>query len=1033
MLDIASLFYNWIDILFTANDSALSSKDLIKKDAIYRDNYSRFVYLFKFIFKINSEKFNFHIYYNKIEEEINSNNRELASILIIQLLDFLIDNQNKIDFNFEFRKKEIRNLKALIVKSDKEKSILICNSSEIGSFKVKLNKSLKEDILLFSKGSLINLIDFDVLVNYETTLIAKNESLIILEPDYKFDVTDIANCFQYEEANYKTYFVNLFEQVTTNENLFLGNLVNYIFDKLLEEDNSEYNTFLEQAFKNRILSGIYVVKSKLWKKIKHKVETHFHNLKSAVSELQYNKVIIEPSFSSVKYGIQGRLDALLLNKDGEQNQFEIIELKSSSSPKIDYIPYPEKNQSKGVWLNNLIQILCYNMLIEGTIKIDKGYLQLLYSIDKDFPFRYIEESIESKKKIIKLRNSLVAVQKSLMLGNYNVLDKLNPNDFGRRPTYYDKKINQFYEVYSTLNELEKTYFNEMFSFILRESFSEKTGAFKNKNRLNNNDNESLNELELDLEKTNLEKMYLVFKLDKDIITSLRIGDQVLVLPENIESGLIHKAYIREFKNNEIIVSLRNKLTIEEFFKRKTKWKLVVENSDSLSKKLFPLLLNVFKSKKKNIILGVEKARDRVNVRFSTNGLTELQNKVVKEAISAKDYFLIQGPPGTGKTSKILFNIIDYYKDKTKNKILITAYTNRAVDQISSVLLENGITDFVRVGSKNNKSKNLLADYADELEFRELIDKLDNCKIFISTVSSLITNPELFELYKFDLGIIDEASQILEVQIAGILSYFKKFIMIGDEKQLPAVCSQDYEFRKVDSKLLKDIYLNDLGESLFSRLLKICKVNKYDNYILLEEQGRMNKEIMALANSMFYENHLKLLFDKNITNEIFDNPIIFIDNNVSHTTKMDDNEAKLISNLTRYLVNNGISEKEIGIISPFRLQCHNIKTQLDEEYKDKIVVDTVERFQGSEKEFIIISFATNKEYLLKQISSLYEFDGLIVDRKLNVAITRAKQQLILVGNSRILSLSNIFNDLLNYIKKNNKVYDIKEFSELLYIS
>lgn len=884
--------------------------------------------------------------------------------------------------------------------------------------------------MLFSKGSVINLIDFDLMVNYETTLIAKNESLIVLEPDYKVDVTDIANCFQYEEANYKVYFVNLFEQVTTNENLFQGNLVNYMFDRLLEEDKSEYTSFLEQAFKNRILSGIYIVKTKLWKKIKYKVESHFVNLKSAVEELTYNKVIIEPSFASVKYGLQGRLDALLLNKENAQNQFEIIELKSSSSPKIDYIPYPEKNQSKGVWLNNLIQILCYNMLIEDTIKIEKGYLQLLYSSDKDYPFRYIEESFESKKEIIRLRNSIIAIQKSLMLGNFNVLQKLNPNDFGRRPTYYDKKILNFYGVYSELSVLEKDYFNEMYSFILRESFAEKTGAYNNKNRLTNNDKESLNELELDLDKSNLERMYLVFRLNKDIITSLRIGDQVLVLPQNVDSGLIHKAYIREFNNNEIVVLLRNKLTIEEFFKRKTKWKLEIESSDSLSKKLYPLLLNLFKSKRKNIILGLEKPKDKVNSRVKTTGLTDLQSKVVKEAISAKDYFLIQGPPGTGKTSKILFNIIDYYKDKTTNKILVTAYTNRAVDQISSVFIENGITDFVRVGSKNNKSKNLLADFADELEFRELIDKLDNCKIFISTVSSLITNPELFELYKFDLGIIDEASQILEVQIAGILSYFKKFIMIGDEKQLPAVCSQDYEFRKVDSKQLQIIYLYDLGESLFSRLLKICKVKDYTNYILLEEQGRMNKEIMALANTMFYENQLKLLFDNTIKDNLFDNPIIFIDNHLSHSNKIDDNEAELISKIINYLVKNNIPENEIGVISPFRLQCHNIKSHLDENVKNNILVDTVERFQGSEKEYIIISFATNKDYLLKQISSLYDFDGLIVDRKLNVAITRAKKQLILIGNRSVLTKSNIFNELIEYIEINNKVYNLKEFETFL---
>ncbi len=1025
MFDTASIFYDWLNKIYSFDDEILTLKDISRKKHIYRDNYGKFVYIFKHILKIQIDKFNYHLYYNSIDEAIFTNDKAKFISLIQNLCDFIIDLK-EIKVSVKIKDKEIKQLIAQVNKRDSENGILICNSKEIGDFKVRLNKNLKEEIIYFSKGSIINLIDFDLAINNETLLIAKSNSLIVLEPDCKVDVTDISNCFQFEEPNYKSYFINLFEKVNVNEALFLGNVVNYIFDYLLEKENSEYKEILEKAFKNRILSGIYVVKNKLWKKIQSKVESQFNNLKNAIEDLKYNNVLIEPSFSSNKYGIQGRLDALLLLKDGDKNVFEIIELKSSKAPKYDYTPAPNKNESKGIWYNNLIQILCYNLLIEGVIKLNKGYLQLLYSSDPSNPFRYIVDSFEIKKEILSVRNSIIAAEKSIMMGNYTLFSGLNPNDFGRRPFYYDSKISQFYDVYNNLSELEKEYFQHLVSFIFRESFSEKTGTLKDQSRLNNFELESIENLDIDFELSDLSKMHLVFNIEGETITSLRVGDQVMILPQNTNNGLLHKGFIRDFNDTHITVSIRNKLTIEEFFRRKTKWKLVQDISDNLTKKLFPLLIKFLNSKNKDLILGISKPLKSKNILFHDESLTTWQNKVVTEAISSKNYFLIQGPPGTGKTSKILYSIIKYYKSNIKNKIIVMAYTNRAVDQISSCLISEGIDDFIRVGSKNNKSDNLLANFADEIEFRELIDKLDNCKIILTTISSAISNAELFELYKFDIGIIDEASQIIEVQLVGLLSYFEKFIMIGDEKQLPAVCSQDFDFRRVENQLLKNVHLFDLGESLFSRLLKICKSNSIPNYILLEEQGRMNYEIMQLANKMFYNNELKLLFQDLKTKKYLENPIIFVDNISSNQIKIDDNEAKFISKLINKLIQDGLKPEEIGVISPFRLQCHNIKNHLDKSIKNSILVDTVERFQGSEKEVIIISFATNKEYLVKQISSIYQFENEIVDRKLNVAITRAKQQLVLIGNSNILSNSSIFNELLKYIKENHHFVSLDNF-------
>ena len=359
----------------------------------------------------------------------------------------------------------------------------------------------------------------------------------------------------------------------------------------------------------------------------------------------------------------------------------------------------------------------------------------------------------------------------------------------------------------------------------------------------------------------------------------------------------------------------------------------------------------------------------------------------------------------------------------EKKILVFTFTNRAVDHIESVLNENGITEYVRIGTKVNNSNNLLSNITDKFTFNEVINKLDNCSLYLSTISSLISNPEIFDLYDFDIAIVDEASQILELDLITILQKFKKFILIGDEKQLPAVCSLDIEKRLIDSKQLNEIGLYDFGDSLFSRLLKLNIQANSNNYGLLYEQARMDEKIMDIANSLFYNN--KLVKMENEYNFIFQSKLYFINNNGSQL-KSDDNEVNIINKIVEFLLSKNLSKSEIGIMSPFKLQCRNIKNSNEIYFSDEIIVDTIERFQGSEKEVIIISFATNYKYLIEQISSNIKIEGTLINRKLNVAITRAKKILILIGNNKVLECGNGYKKLIEYLKVNNAIIESNEF-------
>ncbi|MCL2038853.1 MAG: DEAD/DEAH box helicase family protein, partial [Bacteroidetes bacterium] len=410
-------------------------------------------------------------------------------------------------------------------------------------------------------------------------------------------------------------------------------------------------------------------------------------------------------------------------------------------------------------------------------------------------------------------------------------------------------------------------------------------------------------------------------------------------------------------------------------------------------------------------------------------------QIIINALNSNNYFLIQGPPGTGKTSFILRYLTQILFNNTNENVLLVAYTNRAVEEICSNLIKikNVLPDFdfIRIGSPENSqyTEHLLSNIGiDEFEKR-----IYNCRIFVTTILTAHSQQELFFIKDIDTIIVDEAAQILESNIIGLLSKCKRFIMIGDEKQLPPISIQQEKYLKVNDKMLVDIGLNNLKCSLFERLLKICKTKNYPAFALLDKQYRMSNEIMSLANSLFYDNKL-VLGDECLEKE--DNKVMeysyseffsafpfnksdcfFINTPAEKHSKINSTEVNIIVKLiTKIKEKIAINNKTIGIISPWRMQCNDIRNKLNEDDKNKITIDTVERFQGSERDIIILSLATNSSYLLNILSNKALIDDLVVDRKLNVAITRAKKKLIILGNYEILSQDDIYKKLIDKVNK-----------------
>jgi superfamily I DNA and/or RNA helicase len=288
-----------------------------------------------------------------------------------------------------------------------------------------------------------------------------------------------------------------------------------------------------------------------------------------------------------------------------------------------------------------------------------------------------------------------------------------------------------------------------------------------------------------------------------------------------------------------------------------------------------------------------------------------------------------------------------------------------------------------------------------------------------------------------LAIIDEATQLLEPHLLGIFcakndsgkNAVERFVLIGDHKQLPAVVLQSKEESRVNEVILNKTGLTDLGNSLFERLYrKYSDEGRTAAFDILYKQGRMHPEISAFPSEYFYEGRLDCVGLPHQTEEWPNRRLHFYPVKPSgqdFSDKTNSKEAEKVVAICRELFLNCQNAGEIfkpesiGIITPYRNQIALIRKQLQETGIDgftEIIVDTVERFQGSQRDTIIYSFCVKTERQLEALPNWLEENGKLIDRKLNVALTRARKQLFLIGNEDLLRKNPVYNQLLEHIKR-----------------
>ncbi|PIN12593.1 DNA replication helicase [Handroanthus impetiginosus] len=385
--------------------------------------------------------------------------------------------------------------------------------------------------------------------------------------------------------------------------------------------------------------------------------------------------------------------------------------------------------------------------------------------------------------------------------------------------------------------------------------------------------------------------------------------------------------------------------------------------------------------------------------WSEKSLNDDQRRAILKILTAKDYALILGMPGTGKTSTMVHAVKALLMRGAS--ILLTSYTNSAVDNLLIKLKAQGI-DFIRIGryeAVHEEVQETCLSLMDMESTREIKEKLD--KINVVAVTCLgITSP-LLTNKRFDVCIMDEAGQITLPVSLGPLMFASKFVLVGDHYQLPPL---------VQSPEAKE---NGMDVSLFCRLSEAHP----QAIATLHSQYRMCAAIMELSNALIYGNRLRcgsievenaeLKYSCSTSAPAWllevlnpNQPVIFINTDSLPAYETNDRkalnnpiEAYIIAEVTKTLVLRGIEGQDIGIITPYNSQANLIRGVVSE----PVEIHTIDKYQGRDKDCILVSFVRSCENPRNNTSSL------LGDwHRINVALTRAKKKLIMVGSCATLS-------------------------------
>ncbi|HNP18849.1 MAG TPA: AAA domain-containing protein [Fulvivirga sp.] len=466
---------------------------------------------------------------------------------------------------------------------------------------------------------------------------------------------------------------------------------------------------------------------------------------------------------------------------------------------------------------------------------------------------------------------------------------------------------------------------------------------------------------------------------------------------------------------------------------------------------------------KNVLLGDREAQFDEGENITIQGLNESQNAALNKVVNAYEVAIIHGPPGTGKTTTLIEAILQTLR--TETQVLVCAPSNAAVDLLVDKLSQRG-ANVLRIGHPARVTEEMLgktldariahhSDYKDmkslrkkseeyfalakkykrsfghaEREQRKLLfdeahslkDAADQLNFYITNdilskaqvvASTLVTaNSHIMKGLKFKSVFIDEAAQALEPAAWIPIIKSGRVIFAGDHCQLPPTI-KSYQAAK-----------EGLEVTLFEKA-----INRNKAEVMLSEQYRMNETIMNFSSQYFYKNKLKankavahwLVFEGDLPIEFIDTAGTGYFEQVDPETRSSYNpeEAQILqTHFNQYLdqinaMNKWDEVDNIGIIAPYKAQVSRLQEMFlnNEDYeklKGKLSVNTIDAFQGQERDIIYISLVRSNE------SGTIGF--LANSRRMNVAMTRARKKLVIIGDSATIGQNEFYAAFLDYVNE-----------------
>jgi len=833
----------------------------------------------------------------------------------------------------------------------------------------------------------------------ETGYATTGDSWVVLEPDFLVDVTGIRSWVQCP----RMYYLNKLSGIPLNYPVVKGTVVHEVFGDLLRGMELEASVAdrIEEAGLELGLLGYEP------EEVADEVRRNAAAIEGWLSQgtltdedtWRSEFTLISPTF-----GLKGRADALRRGTP--------VELKTG------------KNTKREPRFHDKIQAACYALMLDER-GVDPDIGTLLYT--KNTALDRNEESgdLSPAKEfsvgrgllefVVRERNALAAME-------WRALD--DPGERPTVPTGYeaDAKCEYCFEqdtcmvvsgrldqeskagsVGTPVPDEERDYFDRFYVALeeeRRETHAEYRKLWEQTPEERAADDRALIDLE-PVSQTEIDDARWELRARKpgDAVSKLREGDVALASDGDPVSGHGELGRITALDGDEVVVETDEPVELRRLD--------VYPSEISVDRSLTALHDAILKGseRRKDVLFGrrepefrAESERpagapgsddpDAPDAYIDNNAA---QNEAVGLAVDAEDCALIHGPPGTGKTYTIARTIRALVEEG--NRVLLSAFTNRAVDNALEALRDQGFEDVLRVGTETG--------VRGDMQDVRLVQRGDpNAKAAelrdapVVAATTAACGSRVLRECEFDVAVVDEASQLTEPGTHAAINRADRFVLVGDHEQLPPVVRAE----------------NDLQTSLFQRLIEEYP----DASVMLDRQYRMSQRIQAFASAEFYDGALRpatpevagqtlrdLGVDPADLPEGLAGGVSFVDPNGSRDGNRNVREAERVAAVVDAYVAAGVDPDDIGVIAPFRAQVAEIGR------RTSVTVDTVDRFQGSSKEVIVVSLVATGD-----------LDGPIFEdhRRMNVALTRAKKQLTLVGDADALASEPFYARLLDWARR-----------------